>query len=88
MSHAFYPQLDHCWCILKPIDDSLSPGPCLGDVGCEVLRVARMSIMEISMNVDSFSCQMLAYYFLVNVIMWNSFLHNVPSVRRWCQYPI
>ena len=47
MSHAFYPQLDHCWCILKPIDDSLSPEPCLGDVGCEVLRVARMSIMEI-----------------------------------------
>ena len=69
MSHEFHPQLDHCWCILKPIDDSLSPEPCLGDVGCEVLRVARMSIMEISMNVDSFSYQMLAYYFLVNVIM-------------------
>ena len=38
-------------------------------------------------NVYSFSCHMIAYYFLVSAIMWNSFLHNVPSVR-WCQYPI
>ena len=65
MSHAFYPQLDHCWCILKPIDDSLSPGPCLGDVGCEVLRVARMSmIMEIGNPVRAFDDDECLFFLL------------------------
>ena len=71
--------------ILRPTDDSLSPGPCLGNVGCPLWKSVIQCGLLMMTNVDSFSCRMIACYFLVNVIMWNSFLHNVPSVR-WCQF--
>ena len=63
--------------ILKSIDGSLSPRLCLGNLGsAEVLGVARMSIMKIGSpvrllvmaSVVSFSCHMIACYFLVNII--------------------
>ena len=63
--------------ILRSIDGSLSPRLCLGNLGsAEVLGVARMSIMEIGSpvrllvmaSVVSFSCHMIACYFLVNII--------------------
>ena len=68
MAHALYPQLDHCCVDFRAyisIDESLSPGPCLGNVECEVLRVARMSmIMEIGNPVRAFDDDECLFFLL------------------------